>query len=113
MSNWPSQINFDIIATALAICGGIARTLQEYVEGTQLTLGKFIARTFISGFAGWLFYKTFGAIVSNEQQDLLAVAAGIGGVMGWDSVKFIETLLKGRLTVIFKNGHKPTDEGTK
>jgi fluoride ion exporter CrcB/FEX len=88
-----NKIPTEIIYVAVAAFGGIARYLQFYLNEGAFAWQHFIAHVFVSSFSGYMFYQ-FATNVLNFPDTTIAIFAGIGGWMGVEALKMMETVLK-------------------
>lgn len=72
---------------AIAVCGGMARYLNDYAHGKPFELSLFLASTFVAGFTGWLF-ATVGQSL-NMPQTMVFIMAGTGGFFGEQTMNAI------------------------
>lgn len=79
----------------IAICGGIARYLNNYATGATFRLSIFLASAFVAGFSGWMF-ALIGVSMSFDQPITFAMA-GMGGFMGEQTLKFVWELIQHRV----------------
>lgn len=80
----------------MAAVGGIARYLHLYLNEGDFAWRHFVAHTFVSAFSGYMFYQ-FAVNVLGFDDNIIPVVAGLGGWMGVESLKMLETMLKKRL----------------
>jgi len=81
------QFQLELIYIAIATVGGVARYLNSYQQTGKFVLGMFLASCFVSGFSGYM-----GALVMSSLDmplQVVYIAAGIGGFMGEQALKFI------------------------
>lgn len=81
------QLPIEILFVAIAFCGGIARYLNGFTNGTPFKFSIFIASGVVAGFSGWMF-ALFGASM-DLPQEMLFVMAGTGGFFGEQTLKFL------------------------
>ena len=79
---------------AIAVCGGVARYLRSYIDGTPFSFGIFTASAFVSGFGGWMF-ATMG-VSMDLPTSVLFVMAGTGGFFSDQTLKLIFEWVRGR-----------------
>ncbi len=89
------KIPVEIAYVAIAAFGGITRYLQFYLNEGAFAWRHFIAHIIVSAFSGYMFYQ-FGSNVIGLPDNTIAVVAGLGGWMGVESLKFLETTIKKR-----------------
>lgn len=93
------QLNIkpEIIYTATATAGGIAKYLHEYVKTGNFAFGMLLANIGISTFSGYMF-ASFSSFLGLESQIAYSMA-GLGGFMGVRALNFIEDVLRKRNNV--------------
>jgi hypothetical protein len=79
----PVQFVYGVIA----VCGGIARYLNGYTNGTPFKFGVFAASTFVSGFSGWTFAAV--GLSLNMPDTVVFIMAGTGGFFGEQTMKLV------------------------
>lgn len=85
----PAQFVYGVIA----ICGGIARYLSGYVNGTtQFSFKVFLASIFVSGFSGYMFALVGVSLALPST--FLFIMAGTGGFMGDQTMKLVMEYLQ-------------------
>jgi len=83
----------ELFLVILAVCGGCARYLSAYTNGTPFRISIFLASGAVAGFTGYIF-AVFGATMALPQH-MLFVMAGIGGFFGEQTMKFVlESVIK-------------------
>jgi len=83
----------EMFLVLLAVCGGCARYLSAYTNGTPFRISIFLASGAVAGFTGYIF-AVFGATMALPQH-MLFVMAGIGGFFGEQTMKFVlESVIK-------------------
>ena len=83
----------ELFLVLLAVCGGCARYLSSYTNGTPFKVSIFIASGAVAGFTGYIF-AIFGATMALPEP-MLFVMAGIGGFFGEQTMKFVlESVIK-------------------
>jgi len=78
---WPIEIIYGAIATI----GGVARYLNDYINGRGFRITVFLASAFVSAFGGFMFAllgETMGL-----PENMLYLMAGLGGFFSDQSVK--------------------------
>ena len=93
---WFTKLPTEVIYVAVAATGGIARYLQHYLNEGTFTWQHFLAHVFVSSFSGYMFYQ-FSVNVFGFPETTTAVFAGIGGWMGVEALKMLETIIKKRM----------------
>lgn len=89
-----SQETFSAIkALALAMAGGIAKYLNEYLNGRKFHSGHFLAQSVVSGFTGYLAFLFMG----RTYPEFASIASGVCGFGGAQLLNFLLTLWKRRL----------------
>jgi hypothetical protein len=90
------KFDSDLIWILLAMAGGVARYLDEYLR-TSITpsVGKLCANALVSGFSGFIVAQA----TLKLSPDWALVAAGVGGYMGTQGLEWISSVLKNRLGV--------------
>lgn len=79
----------DIAWVIIAMIGGVARYLDQYVRtGVAPRLGLLFTHTVVSGFSGYMVAQTVLLI----SPDWTLVAAGVGGYLGTQGLDWISTL---------------------
>lgn len=91
-----SKIPTEMIYVAMAAVGGIARYLQSYLYEGDFAWQHFIAHIIVSAFSGYMFYQ-FAINILGLSTNVIPIIAGMGGWMGVEALKTIETFLKSRL----------------
>lgn len=81
----------------IAICGGVARYLNNYAQGQSFQFSVFVASTFMSGFSGYMFALL--GISMNLPQPFLFMMAGTGGFFGDQSMKLVLEYLQNKSKV--------------
>lgn len=96
---WLNKVldNNETIYVAVAAAGGIARYLHSYLNEAKVFAWRhFIAHTFVSSFSGYMFYS-FAAHVAGFPESVISVFAGLGGWMGVEAMKTLETMIKRKI----------------
>jgi hypothetical protein len=81
------QFQLEIIYITIATVGGIAKYLNSYQQTGKFVWGMFFASCVVSGFSGYM-GASFSTLLDMPLQ-ITYVAAGIGGFMGENTLKFI------------------------
>lgn len=87
------KIPTELIYVVMAAVGGIARYLQSYLSEGEFAWHHLLAHTFVSAFSGYMFYQ-FAFNILHLGQGSLPVVAGLGGWMGVEALKLLETLIR-------------------
>lgn len=87
----PTEIAYVVLAAA----GGVSRYLFIYINEGSFAWRHFIAHTFISCFSGYMFYL-FGANVLGVSEGGVAIIAGMGGWMGVEALKLLESFIRSK-----------------
>lgn len=93
---WFQKIPTEVIYVAVAAVGGTARYLQHYLNEGTFTWQHFIAHIFVSSFSGYMFYS-FAVNILHLPTATMAIFAGIGGWMGVEALKMIETMIRKKI----------------
>jgi hypothetical protein len=89
MNNSFWDFTADIAWVLIAMIGGVARYLDQYVRtGVAPRLGLLFAHTVVSGFSGYMVAQT----VLRISPDWALVAAGVGGYLGTQGLDWISSL---------------------
>jgi len=80
----------DVIWTALAAAGGIAKQLHIYVRTGEFSWPLLIARAVSSGFSGYM----VASAMSIVRPEYAMVAAGVGGYIGAEAMDFLYSGVK-------------------
>lgn len=91
----PNKLPIEIIMTALAIFGGVARYLNGYINGQGFKLSLFISSIVVSGFGGLMFGLL--GLALDAPMYMLLVMAGLGGHFSDQTLKFIYELVKNKV----------------
>lgn len=84
----------DFLLVLLAVFGGVARYLDEYLKTDILPkFGKAMAAAFVSGFSGYM----VGLIANKVAPEWALVAGGLGGYLGTRGLDMANDLLRSRL----------------
>ena len=89
------HFSIELVYVTVAAVGGMARYLQKYLEEGDFRFRHMLAHLFVSAFSGYMFGE-FGLWLGLEERSLFLLV-GIGGYMGTESLKLIETVMKKRL----------------
>lgn len=71
----------------IAIGGGVARYLNNYIAGSGFKFSIFVASAFVSGFSGYMFALV--GLSLNMPESIIFVFAGTGGYFGEQTMKLI------------------------
>lgn len=82
-----NEFKVELLYGAIAVAGGVARYLNNFVAGQQFRFSIFAASSFVSGFSGYMFAVL--GISLDLPQPVLFVMAGVGGFFGDQTMKFI------------------------
>ena len=93
---WLSKIPPEIAFVMLAAVGGVSRYLFIYLNEGLFAWRHFIAHTIISCFSGYMFFL-FGANVLGMEDGGVAILAGMGGWMGVEALKLLESSISGKI----------------
>lgn len=91
-----SKIPTEVVYVTIAAVGGIARYLQRYLNEGTFIWQHFVAHIFVSSFSGYMFYQ-FSVNILGLPDSTLAIFAGLGGWMGVEALKMIESFFKDKL----------------
>jgi hypothetical protein len=95
-----NKISLDSVQVAygaLAVAGGVARYLNNVVQGGKFNIWLFIASTFVSGFSGYMF-----ALLGCSLQlpnNFIFMMAGIGGFFGDQTMHFLLEYVQGKAEI--------------
>lgn len=89
------RIPTELIYVTTAAIGGIARYLQLYLNEDQFMWHHLLAHTFVSAFSGYMFFQ-FAHNIIGMDETAMPVIAGMGGWMGVEALKTIESIIKKR-----------------
>jgi len=81
------QIPIEWVYGFIAICGGVARYLNGFANGTTFNWKILLASTFVSGFSGYMFAQL--GVSLQFPFAMLSIMAGTGGFFGDQTMKFI------------------------
>lgn len=87
------KVPTEIVYVAVAAFGGIARYLQFYLMEGAFAWRHFIAHVLVSCFSGYMFFQ-FATDVLGLGDDVIPVIAGMGGWMGVEALKLLESTIK-------------------
>ena len=90
---WIFKIPAEVAYVAVAAIGGTARYLQKYIAEGDFAWKHYMAHVFVSSFSGYMFYQ-FAVNIFNFPEQSVAIVAGIGGWMGVESLKTVESIIK-------------------
>jgi hypothetical protein len=85
------HISYEFIYVAVAAIGGLARYLQKYLEDGKFSFSHLFAHLIVSAFSGYMFGE-FGLWLGLGDSSLFLLV-GMGGYMGTESLKLVETFL--------------------
>lgn len=91
--DWLPKIPTEVLYVVVAAIGGMARYLQHYLNEGQFSFRHLMAHLFISAFSGYMFYHCATDILGLPETTI-AIFAGIGGWMGVEALKMVETVIK-------------------
>lgn len=80
---------------AIALCGGVARYLNMYMQQGIFSWSMFCASAFVSGFSGYMF-ALMGQSLSMPEP-MTYMMAGLGGFFGDATLKFLYEVVKKRV----------------
>lgn len=86
-------VSVEVVYVAVAAAGGGARYLQKYLEEGKFGWSHLLVHLIVSAFSGYMFYQC-AVNVLNVPETVVPVLAGMGGWMGVESLKVVETLTK-------------------
>lgn len=84
----------ELVYTAVASAGGIAKYLNEYIKTDVFNWKFLIANIVVSGFSGYMF-ASFGLFLGLEIPVAYSLA-GMGGFMGSRAIDFIEDFIRAK-----------------
>jgi hypothetical protein len=82
-----SNLNPEFIYVLIAVMGGVARYLYNYINGQKFRLSVFLASAVVAGFSGSMFL--LWGIYIGAGPALQGVMAGMGGFFGEQTMKLI------------------------
>jgi len=88
-----NKIPAEAVYVLIAAVGGTTRYLQHYLNEGIFAWKHFLAHVFVSSFSGYMFYL-FATNVFGFPDTTVAIFAGLGGWMGVEALKMIETYLR-------------------
>lgn len=91
-----TKIPTEILYVTIAAAGGMARYLQHYLNDGEFSIAHFLSHIFVSSFSGYMFYQ-FAVNILGLPEATVAVCAGLGGWMGVEALKMIESFFKDKL----------------
>jgi hypothetical protein len=91
-----NKIPAESVYVIIAAAGGITRYLQHYLNEGVFAWKHFTAHVFVSSFSGWMFYL-FAIDIFGLPDTTVAIFAGLGGWMGVEALKMIETYIRKKL----------------
>lgn len=92
MFDFINKIPVEVMYVTIAAIGGIARYLQNYLNDGKFAVRRFMASIVVSSFSGYMFYQ-FALHLLNIPDNMVGVFAGIGGWMGVEAMKVIDSLI--------------------
>lgn len=79
---------------ALAVIGGVARYLDEYIRtGKTFSGPALLANGFVSGFSGYMCAE----IAMRTNPDWALISAGVGGYLGTQALEYVREIVFKRL----------------
>lgn len=96
MFEFVHKVPVEVVYVSVAAAGGLARYLQVYLSSGEFSWRKLVAHLSVSAFSGYMFFK-FGLDIVGMPESVAAVVAGMGGWMGADAMKLLETWMQERL----------------
>jgi len=90
------KFSADIVAVLLAVAGGVARYMQELLEGRRFVWVALLGHLFIGGFTGISMAKL--AAIAGLGVDGQHLLSAWGGVVGLKAFDYIKTYLDKKLT---------------
>lgn len=90
------KIPAELLYVVIAAIGGTARYLQHYLTEDNFIWPHFVAHIFVSMFSGYMFFH-FATDIVGMPETSVAIFAGLGGWMGVESLKMLESILKKKL----------------
>ena len=91
-----NKIPAESIYVVIAAAGGVTRYLQHYLNEGIFAWKHFTAHVFVSSFSGWMFYL-FAIDIFGFPDTTVAIFAGLGGWMGVEALKMVETFIKKKI----------------
>jgi len=91
-----TKIPTELAYVAVAVIGGIARYLQNYLNNGDFTMRHFCAHVFVSAFSGYMFYQ-FTIEVLHLPPSISPIVAGLGGWLGVEAMKMIEVSIRKKI----------------
>lgn len=92
------KIPTEIIYVFVAAFGGIARYLQHYLNDGTFYWMHFFAHIFVSMFSGYMFFH-FATDIAGMPETTVAIFAGLGGWLGVEALKMMESFVKDKFVV--------------
>ncbi len=83
------------IYSGIAIGGGVARYLNNYINGKGFTLRIFVASVFVAAFSGYMFNLV--GISLNLPATFISIMAGVGGFFGEQTMKMVLEYVQGNI----------------
>ncbi len=93
----------------VAVAGGLARYMNDLLNGKSFSVSALGANLIISGFCGFMFVQ----FAANWQMGdrFQAIAAGMGGFMGVEGVRLLQIIILRRLSVKIDSPGPPSSAG--
>jgi len=88
-----------VSAVMIAVAGGIAKYMNDIVQGKPFVLSVFLGNVFIAGFTGFMFFQFAESVGMNDKMQ--SMFSGIGGFMGVEGLRFIQNILLRRFQIRF------------
>lgn len=83
----------ELLWLGLAMVGGVARSLDKYVQGGVFPgVGMLFAQAAVSGFSGYMVAQ----VILRLSPEWALVGAGIGGYLGTQGLEWVTAILKER-----------------
>ena len=95
MVEFTEKITSEVLYVLVSAMGGVAKYLNEYLNGGKFHFGLFLANILLSAFSG-LMFKLFGESIGLNQ-NILYMFAGIGGFMSSSSLNLIANILSRKI----------------
>jgi len=91
-----NKVPVEALYVSVAAVGGLSRYLQIYLSNGEFSWQKLSAHLTVSAFSGYMFFQ-FGLNIIGIPEAASAVVAGMGGWLGADAMKLLESWMKERL----------------
>jgi hypothetical protein len=102
-----ARITAESLWVLLAMAGGVARYLDEYLRtGILPRIGHLFAHAAVSGFSGYMVAQ----VCLRTVPEWSLVAAGIGGYLGTQGLEWVSTVLKRRVAGSVDSGDENADK---